>query len=875
MRRSECFPRVTPVTLTLPFRRPILAFPPPRTTTMRKCTLLAALLISVAPATLGHAQETPHAVAVGPWRTGVAVHCPDGRTIPANTVISGPNVTAEELCGGSNSSGSSTSSTGGAIISNTGNTAQDLVTNSVNLLIVSHTTNPMVSSFMQGAATSFISAMFANNSAEAQRQRQLMEQEILRRKQEQERQRRIAEQQRFDAMYARLSSALKLEGVPFSLALKGMSSSSPESLELKGMSSSGPGELKLKLAESTPTSYGLKGLPGIYVGGPAGGDATTQASATATAAANPNLASGPGTGTTGPGVAGLPGVYLDGVQPAQAPQLAQAAENLTGPERVLAQDTALQAAGQNPALTAPSQSPDVQSFQQANQDYQQALAANAAASQNLQTAQTHLDSDKAAIDVARAQLNSITPSVQQQESFNKMLTAAQSDEELKTAADKAWDSTQVNLTTAREHAATALAALTPAPTNVASKVAASDSSVVDLSHSTHTQPNLLRSPSTTPLVPAVRIPPATVSAAPKAPALVVASDPLHACLAIAAHKAVGATPAPTPEQLHAQLEQSQEALRRLIENHEKEDALREQWEEETKEAVHDARKQAFDLTVDYVFHKAQAVTRAKIWRADAQAGELQKLLAAGGDPAKIDSLRTQLEQASTHRQDLQKVLDGLKEVKTRVEEQQRLRDLREFGSQDPKDLEQASHYLEGAKQLVQAALSENAVKNALAFTPYANDAIKWGSSLIDTGYDITAELLSLRQLNQLNRNSDQYLQAVKALDRRIHTTVDQLDCYKAEGAVKVASRVEQKCSVVDRKHFPRREKLIKASRQRRESCSGLRESRSGRLKLHTDLICFFGCGGLRNPTAFFLRKCRFRCLSSDVECGGYRWNTCC
>jgi hypothetical protein len=39
------------------------------------------------------------AVAVGPWRTGVAITCPSGRVIPRNTPLSGSNVTAADLCG--------------------------------------------------------------------------------------------------------------------------------------------------------------------------------------------------------------------------------------------------------------------------------------------------------------------------------------------------------------------------------------------------------------------------------------------------------------------------------------------------------------------------------------------------------------------------------------------------------------------------------------------------------------------------------------------------------------------------------------------------------------------------------------------------------
>jgi len=117
--------------------------------------------------------------------------------------------------------------------------------------------------------------------------------EISRRAREQAEQQRIAQQQRIDAMFARLNRQLKLEGLPFSLSLKGMNSTDPAGLQLKSMSSSGPDSLSLKLSQSSPTSYGLKGLPGIYVGGPAGSDDS------ASGGENPNLVNGPGTGRTG------------------------------------------------------------------------------------------------------------------------------------------------------------------------------------------------------------------------------------------------------------------------------------------------------------------------------------------------------------------------------------------------------------------------------------------------------------------------------------------------------------------------------------------------------------------------------------------------
>ena len=108
------------------------------------------------------------------------------------------------------------------------------------------------------------------NAAEAARQQEIFQQQFAAQQLEAQRLRRIAEQQRLDALFARLNGQLKLEGLPFNLALKGMKTNT--GLQLKGIDSSEPDTLKLKLGADNSTGYGIKGLPGIYVGGPGGSD---------------------------------------------------------------------------------------------------------------------------------------------------------------------------------------------------------------------------------------------------------------------------------------------------------------------------------------------------------------------------------------------------------------------------------------------------------------------------------------------------------------------------------------------------------------------------------------------------------------------------
>ena len=735
----------------------------------RALMIMAAALLT---AGLTHAQyiPTPTATAVGPWRTGVPVHCPDGRTIPANTAISGPDETPEQLCGIKSSTG--TASTGGAVVSNTGNFQQDMLTNSVNLLIVSNTKNPFVSSFMQGAASGFISSMFQNN-AEADRQRAIMQQQIIERQREAERRRRIAEQQRLDAMFARLSAALKLEGVPLTLSLKNMDSSSPDSLQLKSMNSVGPDGLKLKMNEASPTAYGLKGLPGIYLGGPGGSDsrssgAVASASQNSTGS-NPNLANGPGTGTTGPGIPGLPGIYLDTAQPAQAPQLAQAAQTMTGPERTVAEDTAIHAAEKDSELTGSPQDPKVQSFQQADQDYKQALEANTAAAQQLEETQRHVESDKGVVEVARSQLASITPSVEQQQKFAQMLSAAKTDEEASMLARQNFDSTQITLSASRDRAASALSQTVPsnskvsAQPNISSPATGSpsaSSNAVQLTHASQPVTAQLLRPGVEKGGPIETLP---------TPKPVSMTKPMNvdACLAATTHSATPPASRPSVEQLREELGIAKESLARLLETHMRENEDREDWAKDMRKSGVSLGHQAFDITVKAVLgHYAADAKMESDW-------------------AFLYSNKKTYERAKDAEERFKSAAEAADKIATLRDTDQVYREYN-----DPKRLPgDIGPALDAAKITVKTLLSREDVQNTLErwaqygvkageAVPFVDRTVTIGGGLIDAGYDLTVEYLGFQQIQQADQNSELFYRGAAPLQKKIQTTVDQLKCFQ-------------------------------------------------------------------------------------------------
>ena len=694
-------------------------------------------------------------------------------------------------CSCTSDNGASTS-TGGAVISNTGNFKQDMLTNSVNLMIVSNTKNPIVSNFMQGAATSFISSMFAN-AAQAQQQQQLMNQEILRRQQEQEEQRRIAEQQRKDAMFARLNQALKLEGVPFDLWLKPMNTGAD--LQLKSMNSSGPGDLKLKMGDHG--GYGIPGLPGIYVGGPTGGQTAASGSPAESESKGYGIEGLPGMHVGGPsggqaadaansgGMPGLPGIYLNGVQPSQAPALAQAAQTLNGPERTLAQDTALQAAQQNPALTEASQDPKIENFQQANQVYQQALQANASAGRDYLTAQEHVESDKSAIEVAQSKISEVTPTPAQQQAFNQMLAAAKTDEDAAMIARQGFDSTEIHLSASRDQAAAALAETAPVQASISAPP--QSSSTVDLRRAAQpVTPALLQasSPAGGPL-PVLAA--ASHPAAPSTPAF-----DLDACLANASHSMLP-TARPTVAQLRAQLEIAKESLTKLLQTHLRENEDREEWAKDMKKGGLDIGFQAFDLTAKMVLGRYIAQTGEEFMQASKNMRRLQGALASETNVGTQATLEAEIGVYIQQRSQAGQALELLKQAKAGVEQGGTARDFRGWVTDNGETIEKGNPIeksksgdlapaMEGVKQVVKITLAQKSVQETLEnlanATPFVDRVVTAGNALIDTGYDLTVEYLGFQQLQKADQNSELFYRAAAPLQQKIQVTAGQLKCYQ-------------------------------------------------------------------------------------------------
>ncbi|MFZ0736006.1 MAG: hypothetical protein WBL70_17720 [Candidatus Acidiferrales bacterium] len=398
----------------------------------------AALFVLLSVSTSAWSQEgTP----VGPWRTGRDVTCPNGKFYPSGTIIPDPNVTDTEtyLCGSSSLSSTETPPLDGSN-SALGSAAYNLGF-AVGRWLVSG-----------GNSSDANAAAAAAAAAEEQRQAELARQRAL-------------EEQKRQEMFDRLSRTLKLSGLD-TVSFKGFDSPGFQGLQLKGLgdTAANPGTgLQLKgFSSNTQTAGGLT----LKMGDDSQPD-------------NPDDCAGKSWG-----IPGLPGVYLnDCHQPslwfpntpgAPSPiEVAQAAENISGPQRELVDQAVLTAAQNDPALMAPSQDPSVVNFQQADLQYQQASQTQASANQEYTVAQSRVEQDQNVMKVVNSKFDQATASPAQQAALAQMAATAKSDEQASELAKQGFDTATSNVVATRTNATQALAGVS---------LPSGSTSSVDLSH---------------------------------------------------------------------------------------------------------------------------------------------------------------------------------------------------------------------------------------------------------------------------------------------------------------------------------------------------------------------------------------------------------
>lgn len=336
-------------------------------------------------------------------------------------------------------------------LKSTGSATGDLVNDAAQLWILQNIKNPYTMTFAQNFTQSFLTSYI-----QGQKQREAIEASIRAQQEQQAELAREAEQRRVDAIFARLNSELKLSGIDSQLALK--TGGDPTQLAMK-LSGSGSDALAFKIGGAPPSPAAEPPEPANVVGGlklklgdePSSG-ATPPPETTSTTSTN---------ATPAMGIPGLPGIYLNDVPPAKSPEVAVAALSMDGQERDIAEDAALQAAQKNLALTAPSDDPMIQDYQQQSRVYADALKAQQAALDKAAEAEGHVQADQTALNYANELAQTSGATEPQSQAMARLQAVVGEEEDMAAAAQVGFDKAGAEASIKREEAAISLASLAP------------------------------------------------------------------------------------------------------------------------------------------------------------------------------------------------------------------------------------------------------------------------------------------------------------------------------------------------------------------------------------------------------------------------------
>jgi hypothetical protein len=705
----------------------------------------------------------------------------------------------------------------GAATTTTGSLAGDALNLGANIWIAQNIKNPYTAKFAQSFSQSFLTSFFSSYN-EAQRQRQLMNEALLKQQQEAAAKARLAEKQRSDALFARLNSELKISGSSANLALKTGGGNSGE-LPLKlGDTSDGGQKLKLKLGDNSAQGAGINGLPGIYVGGPANagnanpdtdglklkvGDGSATASATA---AGPTPPAPPG----GMGIPGLPGIYLNDVPPERAADLANAATNLSGPERQVAEDAALAAAQKNPTLTGPSNDLFVVDYQNEAKTYAEAVQAQQEALQKATEAEGHAQASRSVIEYLGKQVDPAVQTEAQKQAFQQIILSADSDEALAVEARRTFEQTDIRLSIARRDAADSLAVLA-APANTSKGV---DTGKAASPASTNPTAVTVNSASGATALPVVNPNHMTVPVLATKPSL---GHPLtetpEACVARFTGKGE-AKGVPTLEDLQKQLEANITAMERLAKAQEGERSLQEDWSKTLHDARLDIRNNGTDKLVDGLLGVAKTslevdkkayheALKESMQESQQLHWEHQATAGFGAPNAIVEAKIADYSKRALVLAEQRKTIKGRLEVVEAIQSWfERHKNRRDFYLWATDNAVMPCKFatdgkidcLEGVQKLITGdtvdrldqlklvmKIAVKLAEPAAKFTPYGELAVTTfdlGNMGIDLLYDGFAVYFSKERLQQVRQNDTQLARAREVLGARMDRLTAEIGCYE-------------------------------------------------------------------------------------------------
>jgi hypothetical protein len=229
--------------------------------------------------------------------------------------------------------------------------------------------------------------------------------------------------------------------------------------------------------------------------------------------------------------------------------------------------------------------------------------------------------------------------------------------------------------------------------------------------------------------------------------------------------------------IRAELVGLQEALRRLSRSAQLDASERTQWEELSNAAATDAWKRGVSMATDGLSGYTLGRLNQGLEDVDKDLAEAAMKLSGETDQNRREQLGATMKLLEGQKQSLERAVGLVQGAKETGEGVQTELDAAHWAASSPDELENSA---DKALSAATKVLDDPTVQQALKISEVPAAALGLEHSIIDSATDITAETVSIKRINALNQDSDEYLAAVNKLQQRMRTTVSQIKVIESE-----------------------------------------------------------------------------------------------
>lgn len=204
---------------------------------------------------------------------------------------------------------------------------------------------------------------------------------------------------------------------------------------------------------------------------------------------------------------------------------------------------------------------------------------------------------------------------------------------------------------------------------------------------------------------------------------------------------------------------------------------RAEWVALSNRAAADAWRRGADMAMDGLSDYALRQLNEGLHDVDENLGKAAVELSGETDHNRREQLGSALRLLKSEKRSLRqavRVVQGgahaRREIETTV-------DSLRWAAAAPQDLQDTAQQ---AFQTGSDLLNSPELQEALHMSVFPGQVAKYGAAIVNSGYDIATETVSVKQLDALNVESGQYAIAVKSLQKRIRNTVDGMESLKKE-----------------------------------------------------------------------------------------------